>query len=348
MFEISGNNLVSYPAVVAYGPARTSPAEFENRTARMLVWVAFVQFDFRTPPDLSERVHMLPRLGTRLATIIDAKDTSCSQEEKFYWKVSGPINRFFRVTHTSEQVFSEHPMKKKDVYISSLGRYRNQFGKKVLSKGMAETATVSLIVACLALAGTVINSAFTAWQNLYLEKMKHRNTFETVVSKYRDPLHNAATDLSSKLVNLMDKGLANLNSYRDDYVVKHTCFVIGQFLSWVYILRIELQFLHPLSDMGRIYMTLNKIRKVLLTDSYSDSYTDTSFMIWSGEQQAIGEIMTVEGKDGRMKCMGFSTFVREWDKDDGASELQLQKWFNTIVAAIRGWNRASHNHQRRL
>ncbi|THU83354.1 hypothetical protein K435DRAFT_871367 [Dendrothele bispora CBS 962.96] len=213
---------------------------------------------------------------------------------------------------------------------------------------MAETATISLIVACLALAGTVITSALTAWQNIYLEKMKHRNTFETIVSKYRDPLHNAATDLSSKLVSLMEKGLANLNGYRDDYVVKHTCFVIGQFLSWVYILRMELQFLHPLSDMGRIYMTLNEIREVFRADSYPDSYMDASFMIWSGEQQAIGEIMTVEGKDGRMKCMGFSTFVREWDKDNDASELQLQKWFDSIMAAIRRWNRTSHNLQHRL
>jgi len=73
---------------------------------------------------------------------------------------------------------------------------------------MPDTATVSLVVAVLALTGTIVNSLLSAGQNIFLENMKSHKAFQAVVAKHRDPLYTAAADLSASLVNFVDKGFA--------------------------------------------------------------------------------------------------------------------------------------------
>lgn len=76
------------------------------------------------------------------------------------------------------------------------------------------------------------------------------------------------------------------------YAVTNTLFVIAEYLEWVEILRREIQFL----DLGsseqnrRLTERLNAINQAF---AKSKGGGGSLFMIYKGEQRAIGEIMTI-------------------------------------------------------
>jgi len=219
---------------------------------------------------------------------------------------------------------------------------------------MVNTELVSIIIAVLALVGTIANVSLTIWEKRYTEQRKRYDALADVVAKYRDPLHLAAEDLSTKIINIQ-RGLytwlsEGASRAQQDYVVMHTAYVFGQFFGWLYILRRDTQFLLPSTrydeESGTVRTILHNIRMTLRS-----SADDSLFMILTGEQEAMGELMTVvDGSDsderernggggakpsgGQCRCMGYATFVKTWKRDP-----EFREWFGNIVTGLTELNR---------
>ncbi|KAG7087344.1 hypothetical protein E1B28_013320 [Marasmius oreades] len=196
--------------------------------------------------------------------------------------------------------------------------------------------TAAIVVAVLALLGTIIQAVIGGWIGYHSEERKQQDQHRQTVAKYRYPLSRAAEDLSHKLLNIVSHNFASLYASEDSperqrsYATLHTSYVIGQFFSWAQILYQETQFLTPPHgdfDSRETNRILKEIRMTLLTDTGS-----SPFMLWSGEQRAISEIMIVRDPQedgGQARCMGYATFCQQWKADE-----QFRAWFAPVEEGL--------------
>ncbi|KAE9398326.1 hypothetical protein BT96DRAFT_1020189 [Gymnopus androsaceus JB14] len=193
---------------------------------------------------------------------------------------------------------------------------------------------VSIVVAALALLGTIAQAALSAWFGIYSEGQKRKSALQSTFSKYHDPLHIAADDLSSKLINLIDYGFASLALNEEEpelqaYAITHTCFVFAQFFAWAHIFRRDTVFLRPHTTTGspgaEVILLLSRIREVLRSGHTK------KFRILSGIQSAIGEISTIDSQegDGQLRCIGYAAFCEKWTTDPS-----FRAWFRPITDGL--------------
>jgi len=162
---------------------------------------------------------------------------------------------------------------------------------------------VSIVIAVISFIGTLITAGVSVWYKWFSEEQTRRNHAEKLISKYRDPLLLASQDLQSRLYNIT---VNNLTCYlrRDDdkrdNILLYTAFLIGQYFSWVCILRRQAQFLMFSTDQANRDLTrvLGGIAFEFGTERYPPD--GAPFMIWRGQQMAIGGIMTVNNGDELM------------------------------------------------
>src|SRR5271156_5798291 len=117
---------------------------------------------------------------------------------------------------------------------------------------------VSIVIAVLSLTGTLLTAGITAWFSFFTEERKRLSEAEKLVAKYRDPLLLAAQDLQSRLFNITELCILSWmerDKEQKDNLVQYTCFLIGQYLSWVHILRRQTQFLHFSTDKNNRELT---------------------------------------------------------------------------------------------
>ena len=112
----------------------------------------------------------------------------------------------------------------------------------------AMTDNATIIVAVISLTGTLLVVIITVWSNFYSDKRKRLSETEKLVKKYHDPLLFAAQDLQSRLYNITAYnnhllGWMYSDERRKENLSRYTCFLVGQYLSWTYILRRQTQFL---------------------------------------------------------------------------------------------------------
>ena len=132
---------------------------------------------------------------------------------------------------------------------------------------------------------------------------------------YLEPLGRAAYDLQSRRYNILEQNLIRVylidgDERQSNYVVDNTTFLIAQYFAWTEIVRQEIQFI----DLGKEKRT----RKLsyLQDDIHSLWQTDRSgrfspsFLVFAGEQRAIGEKMVVERTNG-LTCVGYGTFLAQ-------------------------------------
>jgi len=75
---------------------------------------------------------------------------------------------------------------------------------------------------------------------------------ERLVAKYRDPLLRSAYDLQSRIYNIYRPGGHGFTGSTDpNYFRLNTLFLIAEYLSWLEIIRREMQFL----DLGAVQAT---------------------------------------------------------------------------------------------
>ncbi|RYP66973.1 hypothetical protein DL769_005878 [Monosporascus sp. CRB-8-3] len=132
---------------------------------------------------------------------------------------------------------------------------------------------------------------------------------------------------------------------RGNLVVFHTAFAIGQYFSWTYILRRQVQFLRFSTEENNKKLSdiLDTIGHIFLTDKYRPGQDDR-FMIWRPEQMAMGEIMTVpqDGDGEELFCMGYSEFYSKF-QNTGGEDKDFQRWFRPIVKDIEWLSKPSQS-----
>ena len=183
----------------------------------------------------------------------------------------------------------------------------------------------AVVIALIALAGSVVSTVATAWGAPVLQA---RREARSVLERHRDPLLAAAYELQARLHNIL------CNRFTEDYVLgnkagkqqaalESTLYVFAQFFGWREVIRREIQFLRFLNDgeTREVAQLLRDIGETFLTDDHGHQ-----FMVWRVEQRGLGECMIVTS-DGKATCMGFATFVRQ--------RATMKEWLDPLERDLR-------------
>jgi hypothetical protein len=174
----------------------------------------------------------------------------------------------------------------------------------------------SIVVAVVALVASVLTAGLSLYGQTHSVLVESRREAQATLRRYREPLVAAAYELQSRLFNILrkrflEKYYLSGDEKQRDYAVRNTLYLIGQYLGWTEILRRRIQFLDfsEVEETREVARLQDAIRELFASDSEA---MGEPFMIWRGEQRAIGEQMIVEG-DGDLLCMGYASFVAQKD-----------------------------------
>ena len=195
---------------------------------------------------------------------------------------------------------------------------------------MADVASIviavisSICTLLLGLAGLVYTRS--------TDERKARSEAEKLIAKYRDPLLLASHDLQSRLFNIVDNCLTSwLHGTHDEKenLRLYTAFLVGQYLSWTYVLRHQVQFLRFSTDRNeknkRLGNILAEIAENFSSGSSAKGLSSAPFRLWRNQQMAIGELMTVsEGIE--LYCMGSAAFFHRYKQ--GLNHQSLREELN--------------------
>ena len=113
---------------------------------------------------------------------------------------------------------------------------------------MADVA--SIVIAVISLVGTLLIGLLNFGYKWSSDQRNLNEETQKLVAKYRDPLMLAAHDLQSKTWSIIDGGVAthilSAGAREQDNMRVYPAFLVGQYLSWVFILRRQVQFLKSL------------------------------------------------------------------------------------------------------
>ena len=212
---------------------------------------------------------------------------------------------------------------------------------------------IEIIIAVISAIAAFIASGFTIWGQIRLaqfqaeleekreERLKKQEA-EAILSRYREPLINAAHELQGRLFNLLRlKFLThfylNGNEREKQYAVENTLYVIAQYLGWTEIIRREVQFL----DLGEMEPTkqLSKLQDHIC-NLFLDSRLGQVFRIFRGDQRAIGENMIiVDGSSS--SCMGYAQFLQTRDEN-------FQYWLEPLREHLDILSKGLEQHSHKL
>ncbi|KUI59274.1 hypothetical protein VP1G_06515 [Cytospora mali] len=211
---------------------------------------------------------------------------------------------------------------------------------------MADSQTVSIIVAVISLVGSVAATAITVWFNWMTDIRKRRSETSKLVAKYHDPLLRAAQELQSRLYNMTAEEGWTIFDYAlteqqlQENVIAYTCFLIGQFCAWVHILQREGQFMQFSSDTGHgdFVNALDAIHEAF--SDYKWPLFDTPFCLWRNQQLGIGEVMTMREEGGQLLCIPYAEFSKKLSGEDAD-----MRWFRTLQYDIAELARAHQDRK---
>jgi hypothetical protein len=185
----------------------------------------------------------------------------------------------------------------------------------------------AIIVAIIALLGAMLSASLSLYGQIQLARTEKEQKASEILAKYREPLILAAYDLQSRLYNILRQDFLGKYYATDregsrQYAVDHTLYLIGQYFAWTEILRREVQFLRFQEEAStrRVSMLLHDVRETFASDR---AELGEPFMIWRGEQNAIGERMIVV-EDGERLCLGYATFVEK------GADPAFERWFESL------------------
>jgi hypothetical protein len=142
-------------------------------------------------------------------------------------------------------------------------------------------------------------------------------------------LLHAVADLQGRLFNILRKGfleafLKNGSEREKNYAVENTIYVFAQFLAWTELIRQDLRFVahKDPEDTARLRRLQEVVNKTLTSDSIN-----APFMIFSGEQRALGEFMIHE-VSGTRQVMGYGAFL-------SADKTTINQWLDPLRQELR-------------
>lgn len=187
-----------------------------------------------------------------------------------------------------------------------------------------------IVVAVIALVGAVAAAGISLYGQMHVQDVAARREAEDVLARYQAPLASAAYELQGRLYNIVALGFLRKYYVKGDeaqrtYAVENTLYVIAQYLGWSEILRREIQFL-SFADTVRTKAVAERQQDVVELFQSDDASLGRPFLIWRGEQRAIGERM-IERDGDRTHCLGYAGFL---DRDDAA----LGRWLGRLERDI--------------
>ncbi len=200
------------------------------------------------------------------------------------------------------------------------------------------SAFAAIVASSLALIGQNKVAKMNATIAEKRDENLHKQQAQLILSKYREPLINAAYELQSRIFNILrlkflDKFYIRGNEREKQYAVENTIYVIAQYLGWIEIIRREIQFL----DLGELETT-KKLSNLEdhICELFLDTRLGTVLRIFRGNQRAIGEIM-----ESNSQCLGYAAFVQNQDPD-------FQYWFEPLREDIDLLAKELDKHNTRL
>jgi hypothetical protein len=170
----------------------------------------------------------------------------------------------------------------------------------------------TIVVALVALVASILSAGVSLYGQLRSSTLTVRREAEAVLAKYREPLMAAAYELQGRLYNILEldflaKNYVPTDSSKQTYALENTLYVVAQYFGWSEILRREIQFL-SFSDSKRTRVVAACQRHIVEVFQSDDPALGRPFLVWRGEQRAIGERMITTERD-ELQCMGYASFV---------------------------------------
>lgn len=173
-----------------------------------------------------------------------------------------------------------------------------------------------IIIALLSSMGALLVSLVAVIGQQRIARTHREVENAKVVASYREPLMQAASDLQSRIYNVLKGAFFETFYQRGDererlYVVTNTVYLFAQYFAWVEAVREEIQFIDQgSSDRTRaLSHQLGAIYSIIQTDKYGKT-----LRIFAGEQRAMGERM-LSVADKR-RCIGYGEFLRNSSFDE--------------------------------
>lgn len=196
---------------------------------------------------------------------------------------------------------------------------------------MSTELTVAWIAALFALLSALVSVygqiQITQIQHKFdqekIEKSKNEDA-EKILSKYREPLVQAAFDLQSRIYNIVKNDLINYaftqgNESVQEYAIENTLYVFGQYFGWTEVIRRDIQFLNlgEVVSTRKLAQLQENISELFLTHIHG-----VEFRIYRGEQRAIGERMMIRIGES-YSVIGYASFVE-------MNSHEFQRWFDQL------------------
>ncbi|MGH3518272.1 MAG: hypothetical protein ACRDQ7_12810 [Haloechinothrix sp.] len=194
---------------------------------------------------------------------------------------------------------------------------------------------VSLISAIVSLTGAVATAVLGGMFEWRRRRSDREQTRRDLVSRYGDPLVQAATTLAYRIQNAIGlfagqpiKQAAPGTKRQDEYNVYETLYRLGAFLGWTQILYSEAHFL-DLGSRRRNRRFLHRLGAADAAIGGTGAGRQEPFVLLGGERRAIGELMIAPGSDPS-RCLGYVEFRRKYDNDE-----EFRTWFASAVDEIK-------------
>lgn len=187
-----------------------------------------------------------------------------------------------------------------------------------------------IVVAIVALVGAVVSAAIATYGQLRSSTLTTRREAEAVLAKFREPLLGAAYELQGRLWNIIElkflkRYYRNGDEAQREYAVQNTLYVVAQYFCWSEILRREIQFL-SFSNTKRTRDVNRMQRDIVQLFQSDEDELGRPFLIWRGEQRAIGELM-IDHDANPPQCIGYARFL-ERDKPE------FRRWFTRLEGEL--------------
>jgi hypothetical protein len=184
----------------------------------------------------------------------------------------------------------------------------------------------AIIVALIALAGTIANIGSTYYLSALAERRRQQKRSDARWRRYQASLAFVAEELSSRIGNIL--GGEFLDAYgRGAYqqeAIQTTLFRFAQYFGWSEIVRRYTRDPDPrhVERAQRIQELQGEVAQIFSTDNYSRG----GFMIWREAQHAVGELMITRDED-IVDTMGAAQFVAKIDR--------FRPWMSRMEDMIR-------------
>ena len=186
-----------------------------------------------------------------------------------------------------------------------------------------------VVIAGIGVVGGLLGGGIALYGQGWLWNRQIQHEAEAVLAKYREPLLGAAYELQGRFWNILRLDFLPKYYLRGDeaqkiYAVENTLYVIAQYFGWSEILRREIQFL-SFADTKQTRAVAEAQQRIVQLFQSDDPELGRAFLVWRGEQRAIGELM-IDAAD-RGQCLGYAGFM-------GRRELAFRGWLKRLEADI--------------